>query len=185
MIIYLCIKFQYNKPILSKDIAWKPFVLRTGRTDGTDRWTDVRTYGQWWYYMPPHWKWRGHKKSFRHWEAFLFFENMVRIVFDQTAKYLYLAKFSYKNKQQNFHHWEVVLFFFFVFLKMWNILVHFVQYIGTFHSFWSNCKVFIFSEFFLNLKKKKRLSSLGRIFFFWKCGIYCLIKFDQTAKYYT
>ena len=33
MIIYLCIKFQYNAPILSKDIAWKPFVLRTGRMD--------------------------------------------------------------------------------------------------------------------------------------------------------
>ena len=33
MIIYLCIKFQSNTPILSKDIAWKPFVLRTdGRT---------------------------------------------------------------------------------------------------------------------------------------------------------
>ena len=36
MIIYLCVKFQSNKPILSKDIARKPKVLRTGRTDGTD-----------------------------------------------------------------------------------------------------------------------------------------------------
>ena len=30
MIIYLCIKFQSNTPILSKDIARKPEVLRTG-----------------------------------------------------------------------------------------------------------------------------------------------------------
>ena len=36
MIIYLCIKFQSNTPILSKDIARKPKVLRRGRTDGTD-----------------------------------------------------------------------------------------------------------------------------------------------------
>ena len=35
----MCIKFQSNTPILSKDIAWKPFVLRTGRADGC-------TYGQ-------------------------------------------------------------------------------------------------------------------------------------------
>ena len=77
MIIYLCIKFQSNTPILSKDIARKPKVLHMGRTDGmdwrdrrtgrTDRmdWRDRRTYGQRWYYMPhlpPHWKWRGHKK---------------------------------------------------------------------------------------------------------------------------
>ena len=32
MIIYLCIKFQSNTPILSKDIARKPKVLRTGLT---------------------------------------------------------------------------------------------------------------------------------------------------------
>ena len=32
MIIYLCIKFQSNTPTFSKDIARKPFVLRTGRT---------------------------------------------------------------------------------------------------------------------------------------------------------
>ena len=41
MIIYLCIKFQSNTLILSKDIARKPEVLRTG-WDGTDG-TDVRT----------------------------------------------------------------------------------------------------------------------------------------------
>ena len=46
MIIYLCIKFQSNTPILSKDIARKPKLLRKGqtgwdgRTDGTDVCTD-------------------------------------------------------------------------------------------------------------------------------------------------
>ena len=40
MIIYLCIKFQSNIPIFTKDIAWKPFVLRTGWTDRTDVRTD-------------------------------------------------------------------------------------------------------------------------------------------------
>ena len=49
MIIYLCIKFQSNIPIISKDIAQKPYELRTGLTDGRDG----RTYGQWWYYMDP------------------------------------------------------------------------------------------------------------------------------------
>ena len=38
MIIYLCIKYQSNTPIFSKDIARKPKVYvrdgRTGRTDG-------------------------------------------------------------------------------------------------------------------------------------------------------
>ena len=52
MIIYLCIKFQSNTPISSKDIARKPFVLRTGRTG--------RTYVL---YAPPHWKWQRHKKG--------------------------------------------------------------------------------------------------------------------------
>ena len=40
MIIYLCIKFQFNTPIFTKDIARKPFVLRTGPTDGMDVRTD-------------------------------------------------------------------------------------------------------------------------------------------------
>ena len=43
MIIYLCIKFQSNIPIFSKDITRKPFVLRIGQTgwmDGTDGVTD-------------------------------------------------------------------------------------------------------------------------------------------------
>ena len=40
--IILSIKFQSNTPIFSKDIARKPFVLRTGQTDGKVG-TDVRT----------------------------------------------------------------------------------------------------------------------------------------------
>ena len=44
MIIHLCIKFQSNIPILSKDIAWKPFVLRTGRTGRTNVRTAVILY---------------------------------------------------------------------------------------------------------------------------------------------
>ena len=38
MIIYLCIKFQFNTQIISKDITRKPKVLSTGRTgwDGQD-----------------------------------------------------------------------------------------------------------------------------------------------------
>ena len=40
MIIDLCIKFQSNTLILSKDIARKPKVLRTGRTGRTDERTD-------------------------------------------------------------------------------------------------------------------------------------------------
>ena len=48
MIIYLCIKFQSNTPILSKGIARKPKVLHTGwtgrdRTDGRDGGTYIRT----------------------------------------------------------------------------------------------------------------------------------------------
>ena len=37
MILCLCIKFQFNTPIFSKDIVRKPFVLRTGRTGRTGR----------------------------------------------------------------------------------------------------------------------------------------------------
>ena len=39
MIIYLCRKYEYNTPMYSKDIARKPFFVRTGRTY-------VRTYGR-------------------------------------------------------------------------------------------------------------------------------------------
>ena len=37
----MCIKFQSDTLILSKDIDRKPTVLRTGRTDGTDVRTDT------------------------------------------------------------------------------------------------------------------------------------------------
>ena len=46
MIVYLCMKYESNTPMYSKDIAKKPFFLRTGRTY-------VRRYGQGWCYMPP------------------------------------------------------------------------------------------------------------------------------------
>ena len=39
MIIYLCMKYESNTQMFSKDIARKPFLVRTGRTD-------VRKYGQ-------------------------------------------------------------------------------------------------------------------------------------------
>ena len=41
MIIYLCMKYESNTPMFSKDIARKPFFVRTGRTGRTE----VRTYG--------------------------------------------------------------------------------------------------------------------------------------------
>ena len=37
----------------------------TGWADGGDGW-DGRMYGQRWYYMPPHWKWRGHNEIVFH-----------------------------------------------------------------------------------------------------------------------
>ena len=43
MIIYLCMKYESNTPMFSKDIARKPFFVRTGRTYVR---TYVRTYGQ-------------------------------------------------------------------------------------------------------------------------------------------
>ena len=39
MIIYLCMKYESNTPMYSKDIARKPFFIRMGRTE-------VRTYRQ-------------------------------------------------------------------------------------------------------------------------------------------
>ena len=45
MIIYLCMKYQSNTPMSSKDIARKPFFVRTGQ-DVRDVRTYVRTYGQ-------------------------------------------------------------------------------------------------------------------------------------------
>ena len=76
LIIYLCIKFQSNTPIFSKDIAQKAFVLHMGRVDGTDVCTEsgdnvcpapppLKMAGYILYAppLPPHWKWRGHKKK--------------------------------------------------------------------------------------------------------------------------
>ena len=49
MIIYLCMKYESNSPMYSKDIARKPFFVRTGRTF-------VRTYVRTrvMLYAPPH-----------------------------------------------------------------------------------------------------------------------------------
>ena len=40
MIIYLCMKYESNTPMYSKEIARKPFFVRTGQDV-----RDVRTYG--------------------------------------------------------------------------------------------------------------------------------------------
>ena len=62
MIIYLCMKYESNTPMYSKDIARKPFFVRTGRTEvRTYGSTDVRTRVM--LYAPPHYKWRGHNKG--------------------------------------------------------------------------------------------------------------------------
>ena len=66
MIIYLCIKFQSNALIFSKDISQKPFVLHTGligRRDGMDVWTAVILYAPPPHPPPPNWKQRGHKNT--------------------------------------------------------------------------------------------------------------------------
>ena len=52
MIIYLCMKYESNTPMFSKDIARKPFFVRKGQ-DVRDVRMYVRTYGQGWCYMPP------------------------------------------------------------------------------------------------------------------------------------
>ena len=52
MIIYLCMKHESNAPMYSKDIARKPFFVRTGRTDKGDAICPA-----------PHYKWRGHNKA--------------------------------------------------------------------------------------------------------------------------
>ena len=43
MIIYLCMKYESNTPLFSKDIARKPFFVHTGRDVRTYVCTDVRT----------------------------------------------------------------------------------------------------------------------------------------------
>ena len=61
MIIYLCMKYESNTPMYSKDIAWKPFFVCTGQDV-----RDVRTYGctdKGDAKSPPHYKWWGHYKG--------------------------------------------------------------------------------------------------------------------------
>ena len=48
-------KYESNTPMYSKDIARKPFFVRTGRTDVRTR---VMLYAP-----PPHYKWRGHNNA--------------------------------------------------------------------------------------------------------------------------
>ena len=58
MIIYLCMKYESNLPMYSKDIARKPFFVRMGR--------DVRTYvrmNEGDAICPPPLRMAGHKKS--------------------------------------------------------------------------------------------------------------------------
>ena len=55
MIIYLRMKHESNAPMYSKDIARKPFFVRTGRTDKGDAICHAPP--------PPHYKWRGHNKA--------------------------------------------------------------------------------------------------------------------------
>ena len=67
MIMYLCIKNESNTPMFSKDIARKPFFVRTGQ-DVRDVRMYVRTYGRTdkgdaICTPPPHYKWRGHKNK--------------------------------------------------------------------------------------------------------------------------
>ena len=66
MIIYLCMKYESNTPMFLKDIARKPFFVRKGQ-DVRDVRMYVRTYGHTdkgdAICPPPHYKWRGHKKS--------------------------------------------------------------------------------------------------------------------------
>ena len=57
MIIYLCMKYESNTPMFSKDIARKPFLVRMGQ-DVRDVRTKVRTRVM---LYAPHYKWRGHK----------------------------------------------------------------------------------------------------------------------------
>ena len=53
MIIYMCMKYESNAPMYSKDIARKPFFVCT----------DVRTRVMLYAPPPTHYKWRGHNKS--------------------------------------------------------------------------------------------------------------------------
>ena len=62
MIIYLCMKYESNTPMYSKDIARKPFFVRTGRTYVRSY---VRTDKGDAICPPPHYKWRWHKKALK------------------------------------------------------------------------------------------------------------------------
>ena len=59
MIIYLCMKYKSNIPMLSKDIARKPFSYVRDRTYGTYVRTDKGDA----ICPPPHYKWRGHNNN--------------------------------------------------------------------------------------------------------------------------
>ena len=50
MIIYLCMKYESNSPMYSKDLALKPFFCTYVRRDKGDA-------------ISPHYKWRGHKNK--------------------------------------------------------------------------------------------------------------------------
>ena len=62
MIMYLCMKYESNTPMFSKDIARKPFFVRTGRTYVR---TYVRTDKGDAICPPPHYKWPGHNNKGR------------------------------------------------------------------------------------------------------------------------
>ena len=60
MIMYLCMKYESNTPMFSKDIARKPFFVRKGQ-DVRDIRMYVRTdKGDAICPPPPHYKWPGH-----------------------------------------------------------------------------------------------------------------------------
>ena len=61
MIMYLCMKYEFNTPMFSKVFARKPFFVRTGQ-DVRDVRTYVRTDKGDAICPPPHYKWRGHNK---------------------------------------------------------------------------------------------------------------------------
>ena len=84
MLIYLCMKYESNTPMYLKDIARKPFFVRTGRTYvRTYVCTYVCTYVRtrvMLYAPPPHYKWRGHKKM-----IIIIFGGLYIIFYHMTA----------------------------------------------------------------------------------------------------
>ena len=71
MIIYLCMKYESNTPMYSKDIAQKPFFVRTGRTNGRTDKGDALC-------PPPHYKRRGHKETTKY-ETICNFQHAIFI----------------------------------------------------------------------------------------------------------